>query len=148
MHTEQKDEKVWSNWSLKQQLSDIYWIFRNNMVIFGPCPLVGMWGPFLWLNMLNMPKSASALFIPACKLISCLTNHFYRRLLSSATTDFMDWCSDRTFSANYGRPVEYGRPLYFALWFLLLLLSSSFFPRLISAVADWKSAILPHMVWP
>ena len=35
----------------------------------------------------------------------------------------------------------------FALWFLLLLLSS-FFPRLISAVADWMSAILLHMVWP
>ena len=33
----------------------------------------------------------------------------------------------------------------FALWFLLL---SNFFPRLISAVADWMSAILPHMVWP
>jgi len=32
----------------------------------------------------------------------------------------------------------------FALWFLL----SSFFPRLISSVADWMSAILPHMVWP
>ena len=24
----------------------------------------------------------------------------------------------------------------------------SFFPRLISAAADWMSAILPHMVWP
>jgi len=33
----------------------------------------------------------------------------------------------------------------FALWFLL---SSLFFPRLISAVADWMSAILPHTVWP
>ena len=41
----------------------------------------------------------------------------------------------------------------FALWFLL---SSSFFfffillyfPRLTSAVADWMSAILPHMMWP
>jgi len=37
----------------------------------------------------------------------------------------------------------------FALWFLL---SSSFFlsffPRLISAVRDWMSTILPHMVWP
>jgi len=30
----------------------------------------------------------------------------------------------------------------FALWFVL------FFPRLIIAVADWMSAILPHMVWP
>jgi len=34
----------------------------------------------------------------------------------------------------------------FALWFLLLLFS--FFPRLISAVADWMSAILTHMLWP
>jgi len=31
----------------------------------------------------------------------------------------------------------------FVLWFLL-----SFFPRLISAVADWMSTILPQMVWP
>jgi len=31
----------------------------------------------------------------------------------------------------------------FALWFLL---SFFFFPRLISALADWMSAILPHMV--
>jgi len=57
-----------------------------------------------------------------------------------------------------------GRPLYFCplvcifmaalrnrcghyilhLWFL----SSSFFPSLISAVADWMSNILLHMVWP
>jgi len=33
----------------------------------------------------------------------------------------------------------------FVLWFLL---SSSFFPRLISAIADWISTIFPHMVWP
>ena len=26
--------------------------------------------------------------------------------------------------------------------------SSSFFPHLISAVVDWMSTILPHMVWP
>jgi len=25
---------------------------------------------------------------------------------------------------------------------------SSFFPHLISAVGDWMSTILPHMVWP
>jgi len=42
-----------------------------------------------------------------------------------------------------------------ALWnraghyiFALFLLSSSFFPRLISAVADWMSTILPRMMWP
>jgi len=33
----------------------------------------------------------------------------------------------------------------FAPWFLS---SSSFSPRLISAVADWMSTILPHMMWP
>jgi len=32
----------------------------------------------------------------------------------------------------------------FALWFL----SSNFFPRLISAAADWMSTILRHMVCP
>jgi len=33
---------------------------------------------------------------------------------------------------------------------MLFLLSSFFFSRLISAVADWTSTILPHphMVWP
>ena len=35
----------------------------------------------------------------------------------------------------------------FDLWFLLLS-SSFFFPRLISAVAEWMSTILLHMVWP
>ena len=35
----------------------------------------------------------------------------------------------------------------FMLWFVLLLLLL-FFPRLISAAADWMSAILLHMVWP
>ena len=34
--------------------------------------------------------------------------------------------------------------IFFALWFLL---SSSFFPCIISVVADWMSTILPHMVW-
>jgi len=35
----------------------------------------------------------------------------------------------------------------FALRFLLLSASSFFFPRLISAVAEWMSTILLHMVW-
>jgi len=34
------------------------------------------------------------------------------------------------------------------IFILSFVLSSSFFPRLISAAADWMSAILPHMVWP
>jgi len=34
----------------------------------------------------------------------------------------------------------------FMLWFVVVLLL--FFLGLISAAADWMSAILPHMVWP
>jgi len=32
--------------------------------------------------------------------------------------------------------------------FVLSLLFFFFFPRLISAVADWMSTVLSHMVWP
>jgi len=47
---------------------------------------------------------------------------------------------------NLWSPYGIGQTIYiFMLWFVL---SSSFFPRLISAAADWMSAILPHMVWP
>ena len=44
-------------------------------------------------------------------------------------------------------PYGIGQTIYiFMLWFVL---SSFFFiPRLISAAADWMSAILSHMVWP
>jgi len=45
----------------------------------------------------------------------------------------------------YGRPAYQMQTLYFCLW---LLLFSFFFPRFISAIADWISAILAHMVWP
>ena len=34
------------------------------------------------------------------------------------------------------------------IYFHPVVCSSVFFPRLISAVADWMSTILPHMVWP
>ena len=47
--------------------------------------------------------------------------------------------------------VLYGCPIghyIFALWFLLSIFYLLCFPRLISAVADWMSTILPHMVWP
>jgi len=36
----------------------------------------------------------------------------------------------------------------FALWLLSSIFYLSFFPRLISAVADWMFTILLHMVWP
>jgi len=47
-------------------------------------------------------------------------------------------------AALWNRPGHY----IFALWFLSSLFLSPFFPRLISAVAEWISTILLHMVWP
>ena len=37
---------------------------------------------------------------------------------------------------------------YIFILSFVLLCSSFFFPHLISAVADWMSTILAHMVWP
>ena len=44
-------------------------------------------------------------------------------------------------------PYVIGQTIIFLLCGFYLL-SSSFFPRLISAVGDWMSTIVPHMVWP
>ena len=58
-----------------------------------------------------------------------------------------DTCDSMNFThlTNLWSPHVIGQTIYiFMLWFVLL----SFFPRLISAAADWMSAILPHMVWP
>ena len=54
---------------------------------------------------------------------------------------------DITLDSFLWSPYGIGQTIIFSccgLFFLLL----SFFPRLISATADWMSAILPHMVWP
>ena len=80
--------------------------------------------------------------------------------LRRPTCSFM--FAETSLASSYGRPME-----YFARWFLLLstclsvclsvclsiylsiyLSLSTFIPRLISAVADWMSTILLHMVWP
>jgi len=49
-------------------------------------------------------------------------------------------------------PLNRGRHLYStgrpSRWVLAHISSLLSFPRLISAVADWIHAILPHMVWP
>jgi len=76
-------------------------------------------------------------------------------------------CAKETSEAHAQSPGMYGRTClqlsaYCLLWspyvigqtiiFLpcdfFVLLSFSFFPRLISAAVDWMSTILPHMVWP
>jgi len=44
-------------------------------------------------------------------------------------------------------PYVIGQAIIFLSCGFFFLLSSSFFPRLISAVGDWMSTILPHMVY-
>jgi len=46
--------------------------------------------------------------------------------------------------ALYGQTIIFSSCRVF-FFFLLLLF---YFPRLISAVTEWMSAILAHMVWP
>ena len=47
-------------------------------------------------------------------------------------------------------PYEIGQAIIFFPFgfYLLSIYRYLFFPRLISAAADWMSTILPHMVWP
>ena len=59
------------------------------------------------------------------------------RTANSRTRYLADWSTRR---------LDNSRTSQLANW--TSLLSSFFFPRLISAVADWMSAIFPHMVWP
>ena len=76
-------------------------------------------------------------------------------------TTAVDTCSDYLWSTyGIGRPYIFscclwspygiGRPYIFSCCglFFFLLSFFLFFPRLISAAADWMSAILPHVVWP
>jgi len=45
-------------------------------------------------------------------------------------------------------PYVIGQTIIFLPCSFYLSSSSICFPRLISAVGDWMSTILPHMVWP
>jgi len=45
-------------------------------------------------------------------------------------------------------PYVIGQTIIFSSCSFFLLLSSFFFPRLISAVGDWMFTILWHMAWP
>jgi len=55
---------------------------------------------------------------------------------------FALWFLSSSSSSFYGRAMALAHILVLSYCFFF------FFPRLISAVADWMSAILPHMVWP
>jgi len=78
-------------------------------------------------------------------MTSC-ANHWLKHVSSSTGLDSPEELLSATilFMAAL---CNIGQAIIFALWFL----SSSFFfffPRLISAVGEWMSTILPHLVWP
>ena len=82
----------------------------------------------------------------------CVTRSLHSLLLKVHTVmkTISHNISLRLFSRLLWSPYGIGQtiiflPCGFFFFFFFLL---SFFPRLISAVADWMSAILPHMVWP
>ena len=62
------------------------------------------------------------------------------------------WYISRSQKASLCRflwsPYGIGQTIIFSSCGFFFLLLFFFFPRLISAAADWMSAILPHMVWP
>jgi len=69
-----------------------------------------------------------------CSLLYCVPELCIMHVSSSYRTLFMAALCNRA-----------GHIYIFILWFLLL---SFFIPRLISAVGDWMSTMLPHMLWP
>jgi len=78
--------------------------------------------------------------IVLCRLFYCLIYACYRRFLTVGVTVFYS-----IFMVALCNRADH----YIFILFLLLLLSFFllFFPRLISAVGDWMSTILRHMVW-
>jgi len=64
--------------------------------------------------------------------------------------NILQYNATKIYNALLWPPIVIGRPLCFcpvlsSIFFFFYL---SFFPRLISDVADWMSTILRHMVWP
>ena len=78
-------------------------------------------------------KSRYILFLQTTGFVLILFFCFPKTVQPSNTVRFLLWS-----------PYVIGRPYIFSCCGLFFL----FFPRLISAAADWMSAILPLMVWP
>jgi len=84
---------------------------------------------------------------PACKKIWGV---WWRWALVSPDDVAYSWIIDVSASVNLKHPAWLGHTIIFSpCGFIFSFFLSIFFsPRLISAVADWMSAILLHMVWP
>jgi len=79
-------------------------------------------------------------------MLSSLVGHYSSRVVRIGLIHFQArYKVTKSGLVCYGRPLEYGRPLCFWPVVSSSFFLSIFFPRLISAVADWMSAILLHM---
>ena len=113
----------------------------------------------------NEPHSCSfttsaAVSVELKELIWCWSDDNWSDVLSADASHPMlsfwcCWCAaDRTLTVSVYKlwsPYGIGKAIIFlscSFFFLSISLSSFFFPRLFSAVADWTSTIFPHMVWP
>ena len=76
-------------------------------------------------------------------------NKVCTRFHSISGVNVQYYCAVCKLSISLWLPYGIGQAIIFLPcgFFFYLLLLLSFFPRLISAVADWMSAILAHMVW-
>jgi len=77
--------------------------------------------------------------VPTCAAASRSLTRLYE------TSKMLIFCIVLTFALIMATLWNRAGHYIFMLWFLS---SSIFFPRLISAVGDWMSTILRHMVWP
>ena len=112
------------------EVSSVRKCFHQNIVSVDLCSVLTLLLAVYYFNRLK--AEPVAFYFPAL---------YYRQNVSALRYLFMVALWNRS-------PYGIGQTIYiFMLWFVLSS-SSSFFPRLISAAADWMSAILPHMVWP
>ena len=80
-----------------------------------------------------------AVHVPVCSdFFNCTCMHI---------CDCMDVCVSVSYYVCLFMVALWNRETIYIFILFLLLLSSFFFPRLISAVGDWMSTILRHMVW-
>ena len=152
----QAEQKVWSNWSLRQQNHLNYPTFTEYFVITKICR--SSWGaPFCGApvrpNMLNMPKSASASFVNEyiswLILLQFTVKKFKIYLLLKIRFGYifivyhfpvvdlvyfvlLTYCFVLHFMLIMAALRNRAGHYIFSLWFLLL----SIFPRLFSAIAD------------
>ena len=87
------------------------------------------------------------MYLPACVSRASLTLKWLVFDSVFWLFPFVDSATALNISKNfYGRPA-YADIIFSSCGFFYLSFFFFFFPRLISAVGDWMSTILPHMVW-